>query len=272
VRVLSAEALVLDVVDLHEVDRIVTFLTREHGKKRGVARGARRKHARFAGQLQPLAKVQVTWFERPGRELVRVEQVELVRAAGHLLADLEGILLGSYLAEHVGAFAQEDAQHEPLYRLLDAALAALAERVDPDLVARYVEVWVLRLEGLFPTPRVCPVCGAELAAEAWLTADGALVCAACRRDRPGSTQVAAAALELLRRSGRESLAQLAAAPPSRAALREVERVCGRIRRGFLGHELRSYEVMRRTLAELPLDDAAAPAAGARVEAGSGDGE
>ena len=40
---------------LHDRDRIVTFLTREYGKKRGVARGARVKHSRFGGQLQPLA-------------------------------------------------------------------------------------------------------------------------------------------------------------------------------------------------------------------------
>ena len=47
----SAEAILLDVVDLHDRDRIVTFLTRERGKLRGVARGARRKYSRFAGQL-----------------------------------------------------------------------------------------------------------------------------------------------------------------------------------------------------------------------------
>ena len=49
---------------LGETDRIVTFLTREFGKKSGVAKGARVKHSRFGGQLQPLAKVQVTWYER----------------------------------------------------------------------------------------------------------------------------------------------------------------------------------------------------------------
>ncbi len=61
-RTLSAVALILDVFDLHERDRIVTLLSAEYGVRRGVARGARTKYSRYAGQLQPLAKVDVTWF------------------------------------------------------------------------------------------------------------------------------------------------------------------------------------------------------------------
>src|SRR5947209_20240405 len=103
----TAEALILDVRDLHDRDRIVTFLTREHGKKSGVAKGARVKHSRFGGQLQPLAKVQVTWYERDGRDLVRISSVALVSAAHLLQSDLEGLLLGSYLADHLLRLAQE---------------------------------------------------------------------------------------------------------------------------------------------------------------------
>ena len=100
----SADALLLDVFDLQEHDRIVTFLTAEWGKKRGVARGARRKHSRFAGQLQPLAKARVTWFERRSSELVGVRSLELSRPATFLQSDLEALLLGTYLADHMMEF------------------------------------------------------------------------------------------------------------------------------------------------------------------------
>ncbi|HEX5760224.1 MAG TPA: DNA repair protein RecO, partial [Thermoanaerobaculia bacterium] len=156
-RILSAEVLVLDVFDLHDDDRIVTFLTREQGKKRGVAKGARRKHSRFAGQLQPLAKARVTWFEREGRDLARVSSVELVRPAHRLQEDLEGILLGSYLVDHLLEFAQEDEASDAFFRLLDTTLEALLAGVDRDLAARYFEAWVLRLAGIFPPPRECPL-------------------------------------------------------------------------------------------------------------------
>jgi DNA repair protein RecO (recombination protein O) len=50
----SAEALVLRTYRLGEADRIVVFLTRDRGKKRGVAKGARRSRSRFAAALEPL--------------------------------------------------------------------------------------------------------------------------------------------------------------------------------------------------------------------------
>src|SRR4051812_24360128 len=156
---LSAEALILDVTDLHDRDRIVTFLTREHGKKRGVAKGARMKHSRFGGQLQPLAKVVVTWFEKEGQDLARISAVEPVRTAHPIQPELEGILLGSYLADHLMEFAQEGEAADHLFRLLDATIQALIAGVDRDLATRYFEAWVLRIGGVFPAPWECPGCG-----------------------------------------------------------------------------------------------------------------
>ena len=157
-RSFSGEALILDVFDLHEKDRIVTLLTRERGKKKGVAPGARRKYSRFAGQLQPLAKVGVRWFEKEGRDLVRIGEVDLIRPAHKMQADLEGILLGGYLAEHVTELVQEDEAADLPYRLLDSTVEALLAGVDQDVAARYFEAWMLRLAGIYPPPRECPSC------------------------------------------------------------------------------------------------------------------
>lgn len=245
----TAEALILDVMDLHEQDRIVTFLTREAGRKRGVARAARRKYSRFSGQLQPLAKARVTWFGKPGRDLVRISSVELVRAAEPLYRDLEGILLGAYLAEHLVEFAQEDEESDHLYRLLDSTVEALIAGVDRGLAARYFEAWILKLSGIFPTPVVCPGCERELAAQpAFFPAGGeTLLCAECG-DRSGSLRVSAEAVGFLQRIRNEKLARIAEAPPAGRALDEVEEVAARVRRSFLQRELKSYGVMKRTLA------------------------
>ena len=247
----TAEALILDVTDLHDRDRIVTFLTREYGKKRGVARGARVKHSRFGGQLQPLAKVEVTWFEKEGSDLVRISSVELVRTAHLLQADLEGLLLGSYLADHLLEFAQEQEASDHLFRLLDSTLEALLAGVDRDLATRYFEAWVLRLAGVFPSPHACPSCGGPFAAE------GAILPRA-RRD--------AALLRLRRRDGlrisrrdarlpapdrpRGAARRRPGSPPAPAVLRQVEDLCAQVRRHFLQRELRSYDVIQKTLARL----------------------
>ena len=249
-RSLSGEALLLDTVNLKERDRIIGFLTAEWGKKRGVARGARAKYSRFSGQLQPLAKVAVTWFEKEGRDLVQISEVELVRSAAPLQADLEGNLLGSYLAEHMSEFTQENEESERSFRLLDSTLAALLEGCDRDLAARYFEVWVLRLNGIFPAPRACPLCGRRIEGRAaLLESEGAVVCSRCG-DGHRQIQVEGAELEFLIRSASENLQQMAERPPSPASLARVESLCALVRRQFLQSELKSYQVMKRTLASL----------------------
>jgi len=254
VRSHQAEAILLEVADLQEADRVVVFLTRELGKKRGAARGAKRKFSRFAGELQPLAKVKVAWFEKEGRELVRISSVEMIRAPKALYADLEGMLAAAYLGESVSTFAQEGEPGDKVYRLLDAVLEALERGDDRDLVLRYFESWVLRLAGIFPPPDDCPHCGRPLAEGAALAASGeALLCRRCARENAGSRPVSAAVLEFWRRIGRESVGRMAADAERRVThdtLAEVEEVAGRIRRHFLQAEIRSYQVLRRTLAGL----------------------
>jgi DNA repair protein RecO (recombination protein O) len=246
----TAEAILLDVRDLQDRDRIVSFLARDFGKKKGVAKGARTRHSRFGGQLQPLAKVHVTWYEKEGQDLVRVSAVELIRTARQLQEDLEGILLGSYLADHVLEFAQEGDPSDHFYRLLDSTLEALLAGTDRDLAARYFETWALRLAGVFPSPKACPSCGRP-----FVTDDGeegavvppngeTLLCFDCG-GRSGYI-ARPETLELLRRFGRESLTEVAVNPPSPRTLREVEEICGRVRRTFLQRELRSYEVIQQT--------------------------
>jgi DNA repair protein RecO (recombination protein O) len=247
VRILSGEAILLDTMDLHERDRVVTFLTAQWGRKRGVARGARAKFSRFAGQLQPLSKVAVRWFEKEGRDLVRIESVELVEPCRSLLADLDGILLASYLAEHLVCFAQENEDSESLYRLLDGTLRWLEEGVDRDLAARYFEVWVLRLGGIFPPPRECPLCGRELASTGGAVLDRAgpeIRCRECAADR--ETTLSPGAVAFLLRSAREAPPAIAAAGVAPGVLREIESACAMVRTSFLHQELRSYQVMQAT--------------------------
>lgn len=246
----SAEALLLQVTDLQEGDRIVTLLTRERGKVRGVARGAKRKYSRFAGQLQPLAKVKVTWFEKEGRDLVRVSGVELLQPPTKLTADLEGILLASCLAETLVELVQENEPAELYFRLLDSTLAALVAGIDRDLAARWFETWALRLAGVFPPPEQCALCGNPLLPDGAVlpaSAEG-LVCRDCGGG--GGLAVRPEVVVALLRFGGSNLPRLAEEPPEPAVIAAIEEIAGRVRRAFLQKELKSYTVMRDTLSSL----------------------
>ncbi len=247
----TSEAILLDVINLHEYDRIVSFLTPEHGRKRGVAKGARRKYSRFAGQLQPLAKVEITWFSKEEAELVRVSSLDLVRSAGPLYGDLENLAIGGYLAGHMLEFAQENEDSRQLYRLLDSTIEALLGGRDASLAARYFEIWVLRLSGIFPVPVECPLCGRSLLDTGAALPPGvdSIVCIECHPSRDDDL-VSQEVLEFLIRSRVEGLDSLSDPAPASSTLAGLEEVCGRVRRNFLQGELRSYRVMQQMLAPL----------------------
>ena len=251
-QMVSAEALLLDVFNLHEFDRIVTYLTAERGKKRGVASGARRKYSRFAGQLQPLSKVKLDWVEKGERDLVRIGTVATIRPARGLDENLEDILLGTYLADHIVEFAQENESSTALFRLLDSTLVSLMGGVNRSLAARYFEVWVLRLSGLFPSPVLCPQCDRELiGGRAVLSQDDeSIICDQCPGGAERMLVIGSETLEFLRRLGRENLESMNANQPSRSALLQAKEVAARVRRSFLNHELKSYAVIQDTLESL----------------------
>lgn len=244
-RLLTAEAQVLSVRDLHEVDRIVALLTAEHGKVRGVARGSKRKFSRFAGLLHPLAKVQASWSEKPTSELVRFSSLDLLRPAEGLHGELEGILYATYLAHQAETFAQEKDSAPELYRLLDRTVSALLAGCHREAVVRYFELWLLRLAGIMGEPTACAVCGGGLTRGASPAAEG-FVCGDCRGHGDVIGREAVGFVVLSRQRSPEALAELEWPD---GVLAEVEGMCATIRRQFLGVELRSYEILKAMLQE-----------------------
>ena len=249
-RLFDDDAYVLDVADLSDRDRLVVFYTRRHGQKRGAARNARRRYSRFAGQLQPLARVHVTWAEKEGRDLARIRDLDLVHSSRQLQEELETILVGSYLAEHLKVFAPVDEPDEVLFRLLGAGLEALETGVDRDLVARYFEAWILRRSGVFPLPTECPGCGALLyEVGGLLPAVGeSVLCRDCA-PTPRGLEVTAEEILFYLETTRRNLPEMEALGTRREVLRQLEALHREVRRRFLQSELKSYGVMQRILGE-----------------------
>jgi DNA repair protein RecO (recombination protein O) len=125
-------------------------LTRDRGKKRGVAQGSRRPRSKFRGALEPLTEVRVAYFEKEQRELVNLNYAETIRSP---LADATPEALGCthYFAELIDACAADSDTDERLFRLGCSVLDALATGTPSDALARYFECWLLRLQGIYPS-------------------------------------------------------------------------------------------------------------------------
>jgi DNA repair protein RecO (recombination protein O) len=145
----TAEALILRTYKLAEADRIVVFLTRDRGKKRGVAPNARRSLKRFGAALEPLTEVRVAYFEKERRELVGLNYAEPVRSPLSA-SNAEALSYSHYFAELIDEWAAEADADERLFRLGTSALEALVAGVPAEALARYFECWLLRLQGVYP--------------------------------------------------------------------------------------------------------------------------
>jgi DNA repair protein RecO (recombination protein O) len=148
----TTDALILRTYKLGESDRIVVFLTRDRGKKRGVAKNARQSRRRFGGALEPLTCGRVGYFEREQRDLVRLDYVEQRRSP---LSAVDGEALGyaEYFAELIDEWAPEGDPSETLYRLGVSMVEAMARGVPIQPLARYFEYWLLRLQGVYKDGR-----------------------------------------------------------------------------------------------------------------------
>ena len=81
------EGIVLRTIKLGEADRIVTIMTRGHGKVRAVAKGVRKTKSRFGARLEPVSRISLQCYQ--GRELDVVTQVETINATVDFLLKRE---------------------------------------------------------------------------------------------------------------------------------------------------------------------------------------
>jgi DNA repair protein RecO (recombination protein O) len=240
--VFTSEALILRTYKLGEADRIVVFLTRDRGKKRGVAKGARRPKSRFTGALEPMTRGEVAYYEREQRDLVRINYVEPARSPlSARTADALGHV--GYFAELIDEWAPEAHADERLYRLGSSAIDAIAAGAPVENLARYFEYWILRLQGVYPTLAACPGCGGRLAEGAVMPPrDLLFVCRGCAPG--GGTAISAEAVQFLKAAAAAAPDRVAALALSARAARELETAHRRLLSLHLDKELKSARVIR----------------------------
>jgi DNA repair protein RecO (recombination protein O) len=190
------EGVVLRTQKLGEADRIITVLTREHGRVRAVAKGVRRTRSKFGSRLEPFNRVDVQFYA--GRSLDIVTQVETLAGYGAgLAADYGRYTAGTAMletAERMTAEEREPAVQQ--YLLLIGGLRALAAgEHDPGLVLDSYLLRSLSVAGYAPSLESCAHCGAEGPHRSFSVSGGGVVCAECRT--PGTASPASETLGLL---------------------------------------------------------------------------
>jgi DNA repair protein RecO (recombination protein O) len=175
------DAIVLRTHKLGEADRIVTMLTKNHGKVRAVAKGVRKTSSRLGARVEPFMLADVQLYE--GRNLDIVSQVETREPyARRIVADYALYTAATAMVETADKLV--DHEKEPAYqqfRLLHGALGSLSRREhDPGSLLDSFLLRSLAVAGYAPSFDECAVCGKPGPHRAFAIAEGGVVCEDCR--------------------------------------------------------------------------------------------
>jgi len=247
--VLTSEAVVLRTWPVQEADLIVSFFTRDYGRVKGVAKAALKSRKRFGGALEPMTVARAWFAERPGQELVRLDQLEILRSPLSTPVDHARMAVLSLFAEVLDEALPEHDPQETVFRLvlsvLEETTVAESETVQPWMPLTYFLLWMTRLMGLLPDIGHCTACGEALEpAEAWFHSfsDG-LFCAVHRGG--AANQLAPDSWKLAQRMLRNPVAAFAGELWPRRRGEDLQRFTVQSLERHLERKLKSAEVLAR---------------------------
>ncbi|NQT12991.1 MAG: DNA repair protein RecO [Planctomycetes bacterium] len=234
----KATAIVLRTVEFSESSLVLPLFTREFGKVRALAKGARRLKGPFESALDLLALCRIVFLRKSSEALDLVTESKLMRRFRPAERDLGSLYAAYYVAELLNELTDDYDPHPELFDLADESLAALSCGEPVGRRVLRFELVALRILGHLPSLDLCVDCGAAVPITGRVTfgqLDGGVLCPQCRG---GKRELASASAGVLR-----MMAQLA--DPEGKTWRRL-RIDGRSRgelRGLLNHYL--YNLLGR---------------------------
>jgi DNA repair protein RecO (recombination protein O) len=176
-------AIVLRVIDFSETSAVVTLFTREFGKVRALAKGARRPKGPFESALDLLAVCRIVFLRKSSDSLDLLTEAKLERRFRPSGGNLSNLYAAYYVAELLNELTDDGDPHPVLFDAADQTLVALASpgAARPALVR--FELTALREVGHLPQLAACGECGRTIERggrvpfSQWA---GGVLCATCR--------------------------------------------------------------------------------------------
>jgi DNA repair protein RecO (recombination protein O) len=195
----QADAIVLRRLDYGESDRILTLLTREHGKLAAIAKGARKSRTRMGSSLDLFGRSRMMLAK--GANLDVVAQVELRGDVRHINGDLERTAYSCLVAEVVDKVLED---RHPVDDVFELVVETLGRLNSPERLPRADSSWfvmrILDLLGYMPQLHTCAGCGSPLPeAVSWFSPLlGGVLCARCAGHNQSGSALSVNGLKVLR--------------------------------------------------------------------------
>lgn len=235
----KATALVLRVVEFSETSVVATLYTREFGKVRALAKGARRLKGPFDAALDVVCLCRIVFLRKASEALDLLTEAKLERRFRGRGRDLSCLYAGYYVAELLGALTDD---YDPCPELFDAADQTLQALSGDEPAWRVILRWeltMLRLLGHFPSLDQCVECGEDVATEGRVSfsqLEGGVLCAKCRPGKRHVASISLAAVDMIRTYAKPATAKPSAESIEPTTTAPDRRAYGEVR-GLVNHYL-----------------------------------
>ena len=185
---------------LGETSKVVVCYTRDYGKVRLVAKGARKGGGRLGAALEPMHVSGVVFYLRQGRDLSLVSQAEIERQWPELRRDVVRMAYAGAALEFTDALVSEREPDQELFDLLESTLdrVAGAPPSSLDVVLWSFELSLASALGYEPELVRCVVCGGPLdGCVSFAARRGGVVCGNCLAEEPTARPLSDPAAKLL---------------------------------------------------------------------------
>lgn len=222
-RSFRVEAIVIRHANWGEADRVVTLFTRERGKVRALAKGARKIKSRKAGHLEPFTRV--TLQLAAAHDFPIITQAETIEAYLTLREDLVKTGYAAYCLELIDRFTyEEEIEASAIFGVLADTLKRIEADPEAWVAVRFYEMRLLDFLGFRPHLFECANCSDKIEPidQFFSPAMGGVICPRCGSGLPGLWSLDVETLKYLRHFQRSSYTEAARARPTSESKKAAE--------------------------------------------------
>ncbi len=247
----KTRAVAIKSINLSESDRLITFMTENHGKVKCIAKGARKIKNQFWGALEPMSLIHLIYFGKEHQSLFRLNHSDIIESFQAIRDDFDKLYTGVYFLDLIDAVILEGHREVKVFSLLYQSLAALNQQSELEPLRRLFEIRLLSLAGYQPQLEHCVLCrkAPQNRLISFSYAHNGILCNSCHNKTRSDIQFSTGTRNYIKKLLEVEIKTCERLKFPKGQMDEIEKVTHRLVLSHLGRELKSYPFIKN-MAEL----------------------
>ncbi len=194
-------SIIMDMIELRESDLLVTFFTKEKGKLKGIAKGAKRSKKRFFNCLDLFCFVDMELENKKNKDLWFLHSCKLIEPFNKIRENYTSYVLASYMIELIDILFPIGVTDELMFKTIVKSLNMLHNKYNCELVLINFEAKIMSIGGYRINLERCQNCGRPYQGKGkgvFVAYKGGIVCLKCFRHKYDSVLLEPEAIQNLR--------------------------------------------------------------------------